>query len=376
VNLSFDIHRLLPVVAVGVVALAAAVLVARGLGGGSTAVNAGQVLDRALKSEPKSGSANVRVNFTVGVPGRQVTSQLVTSGEGANAAPGRPVQERTHWAEQSPGKAPALHEELAVGGRGYIGVDGRWYQLSAQQYQRLFGSSKDDSLFTAQGFDPRRWIKNPKLGSTTSHVAGVTANQITGEVDAEAVLNDLGVYKGATSVQAQQLADVLRAAPKHGTMSLFAGKQDGILRKLSIVTQADAPKHVPPLHLTLSFALGIDNVNQPVKLAAPKGALPPGRIADIPRAKLGNRADKILGPAVRPAPRPAVKPARRPAVKPARRPAVKPARRPAPKPGKAGTRPPRRGAPATAKRSRQAYVGCVQSAPDLATLERCQALLP
>jgi hypothetical protein len=104
--------------------------------------------------------------------------------------------------------------------------------------------------------------------------------------------------------------------------------------------------------MTLSFALGIDKVNQPVDVVAPKGALPPARIADIPRAKLGNRADKVFGPA------------------------AKPAQGPAPKRGHARTRPHAPPAPATAKRSRQAYVSCVQGAQDLATLDRCQALLP
>jgi hypothetical protein len=178
VNLSFDTHRLLPIVAVGAVALAAAVLVARGVGGGSTAASAQQVLDRALREEPKSGAVNARAGFTVGVSGNQVASQVVISGVGADAAAGRPAQERLRWTDQAPGKAPAVHDELAVGNRGYIGVGGRWYRVTPAQYKRLFDSSMNKSLFQSQGFDPRHWIKNPKLESTTSHVGGVQANQV------------------------------------------------------------------------------------------------------------------------------------------------------------------------------------------------------
>jgi hypothetical protein len=189
VSLSFHTHRLLPILAVGAVALAAAVLVARGVGGGSTAASAQQVLDRALKEEPKSGGVNMRANVSVELPGNQFASEVVMTGAGADAVAGKPDQGRTHWSERETGKASAVHDEVAVGNRGYIGVDGRWYRVAPAQYKRLFDSSKSDSLFQSQGFDPRHWIKNPKLESTTSHVGGVEANQISGDVDAETVLD-------------------------------------------------------------------------------------------------------------------------------------------------------------------------------------------
>jgi hypothetical protein len=390
VNLSFDIHRLLPILAVGLVALAAAVLVARGVGGGSTAASAQQVLDRSLKEEPQSGAVNMRVNVTVDLSGKQFASQLVMTGAGANAAAGRPAQGQYHWSERAAGKAPAVHDEVAVGGRGYIGVDGRWYRVTPVQYKQLFDSAQGKPLFQSQGFDPRNWIKNPKLESTTSHVGGVQANQISGELDAQRVVDELGVNKGAGSLAAQ-VANAMRAAPKQGTINLFVGKQDGILRKVSVVAQADGSKSVPPLRLTLSFASGLDKVNQPVKVAEPARALPPARIAGVPQAKLGSRADKIFGPAAKPAQKPAParghartrphKPAQKPA--PTRRHArtrphkpVKPAQKPAPTRGHAPTQPQKPAPPARVKRSRQAYVGCVQAAQDLAMLERCQALLP
>jgi hypothetical protein len=323
----------------------------------------------------------MRVSVSVG---NQLASELVMTGAGADAVAGKPGQRRFHWSERGTGKAPAVHDEVAVGGRGYIGVDGRWYRVSPPQYKRLFDSRQSKSLFQSQGFDPRRWIKNPKLVTTTSHVGGVVANQISGDVDAEKVLDELGVYKGASSPRAQQVAASIRAAPKHGTINLFVGKQDGILRKLSVITQSDTSKGVPPLHLTLSFALGLDKVNQPIQVTAPKRALGPARIADVPRAKLGSRADRILGPAATPTQKPARKHVRKHAQrraqkrahKPAHKRAHKPAQRHASRRGHARTRPNRRAAPTTAKRSRQAYVSCVQGAQDLAMLARCQALLP
>jgi len=82
----------------------------------------------------------------------------------------------------------------------------------------------------------------------------------------------------------------------------------------------------------------------------PKNALPPSRIAGIPRAKLGTQADEVLGPPHQPKPS-----------------GTGDQRRIRQQGHAVGTK---------TKPSRQAYVSCVQAAQDLAALERCQALLP
>jgi hypothetical protein len=188
-------------------------------------------------------------------------------------------------------------------------------------------------------------------------VGGVKVNQISGDVNTDAVLTDLGFYKpgNVSSPEAERFAGLLKTATKHGTMTLFAGKQDGILRRLSVSAQADAAKSTPPLRATLTFALGLDKVNQPVTAEPPKSALPPAAIAQIPRAKLGSEADDVLGPAT---------PARRPSGTETRR-----------RPGRSAPGTPHR-AKHKPRRSAQAYLDCVQAAQDLSTLERCQALLP
>jgi hypothetical protein len=352
VNLSLDLHRLLPIAAVGVVALAAAVLVARGVGGGSTAASARQVLDRAFQEEPKSAALNMRVGFSLEAAGRQITvADTVVSGEAADTAAGKPDQERFRWSEQVAGQEPVVLDQIATGGRGYIKVDGQWYRLSPEQYKRVFESDAEDkTLVESLGFDPRHWLRDPKLESTNTHVGGVVANQISGDVNGDAVLTDLGFYEGASSARAQQFADTIKGAAKKGHMDLFAGKQDGILRKLSVTAQADASKNVPPLRGTLTFALGLNKVNQPVKVEEPKGALPPARIADIPKAKLGSQADEILGPSGN--------------------------GKPSGTGGQRRTRQQRHAAGTKARPSRQSYITCVQGAQDVAALERCQALLP
>jgi hypothetical protein len=378
VNVSVDFHRLLPIVAVGAVALVAAVLVTRGVGGGSTAAGAQQVLDRALKEEPRSGALDVRVSFALQTGARRITvANTVVSGVGANAAPGNPSKQSFHFTENVAGKVPVSFDQLSTGGRGYIRVDGRWYRLSDAQYKRVFKPGESKSFVNALGFDPRRWISGPKIESTNGRVNGVVANQISGRANPDLVLSDLGFYEPArtSSVDAQKFADTIKSASRSGTMNLSAGKQDGILRKLSVNTVADASKSNPPLRASIAFTLGLDKVNQPVKVVEPTGALPPSRIAGIPRAKLGSQADAVLGAPTGPsgAGRHTKKPVKSaPRTKHAPKPVKSaPPTKHAPKPAKSTP-----GTKHTPKRSRQAYVSCVQSAQDLPTLERCQALLP
>ena len=351
-NLSLDVHRLLPIAAVGLVAVLAAVLVTRGLGGGSTKAGAQQVFDRALQENAKSGAITMRVGFVLEAGGRTVTVlDTSVSGAGADAQGGRPEQGRLHWSERVVGQAPVQFDELATGNRGYIQVDGVSYRLSPAEYKRVFDSSgKSEPLAQSLGFDPRQWLRDPKLESTNAHVGGVQANQIGGDVDADRVLTDLGFYKGASSVRAQQFVDIMKGASKKGHVELYAGKQDGILRRLSVTAQADASKNVPPLRGTLTFTLAFDKVNQPVKVSEPANALPPSRLASIPRAKLGTQAEEVLGP-----PQQA---------------------KPSGTGGQRRTHQQRRAVGTKTKPTGQAYVTCVQAAQDLASLDRCQALLP
>jgi hypothetical protein len=360
VNLPVDFQRLLPALAVGIVALAAAVLVARGLGGGSTGASAQQVLDRAFKEEPHSAAVNLRFTFSAQTGGQNITlADTVASGSTAEAAPGKSPRESSHTTEHFAGKDLVSLDEVSTGDRGYIRVDGRWYELSGAQLKRVFGPDRDSSLIEGLGFDPQRWMRNPKVESTNADVGGVKVNQISGDVNTDAFLADLGFYDAtnAGSAEAKRFVGILKTATKHGTMSLFAGKQDGFLRKLSVSAQADAAKGTPPVRTTITFALGLDKVNQPVTPEAPKSALPPAAITQIPRAKLGSEADDILGPATPVAGKPS---------------------------GTGSTRRrPRGSATGTdhqvqrkPRRSAQAYLGCVQAAQALSTLERCQALLP
>jgi hypothetical protein len=320
VNLPADYQRVLPILLVAVVALGAAVLVVRGLGGTDKTTKAQQIIDRAAKQELESGTVQMHMTTSISSPARGVngTFEWNLSGQGSNLSGGRKTG-RFHITEQGPGERPVSLDELSTGTEGFIRVGGSWYRLSDSQYRRIFKS--DDT-------DPLRWIVNPKLAGTT-RVDGVEANDIRGAANMNTMLADLDAFEGdpTDSPAARRVASAIKAAPKQGSMDLQVGKHDGVLRRGSIRGQVDAVIGTTPLEMALALTFSFTDVNEPVRVEAPQRALPPSLLGRVPRAKLGSQAHDIFG-----------------------------------------ARKPRRGP--------RSYVTCVSDAPNLAALERCQSLLP
>jgi hypothetical protein len=159
VNLPADSQRVLPILLVAVAALGAAVLVVRGLGGKSTGEKAQQVVDRAVKEEVKSGAVEMHMTTSIAAPVRGASGKFEwnLSGRGTNLSSGRATGS-FHIDEKSPSERAVSLDELSTGNRGFIRVDGRWYELSGAQYKRVFES--DDT-------NPLRWMVNPKSMGTT-----------------------------------------------------------------------------------------------------------------------------------------------------------------------------------------------------------------
>jgi hypothetical protein len=145
------------------------------------------------------------------------------------------------------------------------------------------------------------------------------------------MLTDLDAFEvdPTDSPASRRVTAAIKAAPKRGTMDFQAGKQDGILRKGSVNGQMNAMVGTTPLHIALTLTFAFTDVNQPVTVRAPKGALSPSRIRRLSRAKLGSLANDVFG-------------------------------------ARTGKR----------RRGGRSYVTCVGAAKDLIALERCQKLLP
>lgn len=365
VKLPSDFHRLAPFIAVAVLAVAGLVLVTRGIsGGGGAGANADEVLDKAFSQGPKTAVVDLRARITAEVAGAPQASRA-----GTYEVSG-PVEESTDPAAQD--KADVRIREtgdgkdvnlrmISTGDRGYVRVGSRWYRLTPQQFRRV---SEEDaaerpgnrSFVSGLGFDLERWMQQPRVAGS-ARLDGVDTHRITGDLDAAAMAADFAEQDTAGAGGGAGIDAFMRDAQKGGTVSLYVGKSDGILRKADVTASYTGESNERAMRLTFRFDLGIRAVNRPQRFVAPKSALPGSRLARLDPALLGSQADDLgLAQGKGTAPGTETSPGKDESSG-----------------GGSGRRD---GTRSGRKRSSQAYINCVQQASDAAALQQCQALLP
>jgi hypothetical protein len=305
----------------------------------------------AAGSSPESGV--IEVNFSggskvVAANGRTRAQRSTLRGGGpfvepASDDPYALGQNDFTTRENDNGDRVAIRE-LSAGERGYLRVQGQWYELTQAQARRVFNdkqTGRRSSSLKEAGIDLEKWIQSPRLEGT-AQVGGIATDRIVGTLNVDEML------AGMDDEGENSAADPFyRDAQKQGEVELFVGKEDGILRKLSV--RSEIVPRLPNGTANIDFRvdLAFTEVGEPQRITAPKNALPPGRIREVPRSELGESADAIYPP----------------------------------RNGAGGRRSNQNGAQGSggrtsARRNSQAYVNCVEQATDTAALEKCQALLP
>jgi hypothetical protein len=333
-NLPFDLQRLAPFIAVAVLATAGLFVVTRsvGGGGGSSGADSNVVAEKAFSENPKT--AVLTTKALVKVEGADSRSFIfAATGPVEESGPGK-IDKADLQIDESTGARNTSLRLVSTGDRGYLKADGRWYELSDRQFKNLFAGRGGSGTFVSDlGFDVAKWIKNPKIDGG-SRVDGVEVQELSGELDSGAMAADV------RRLDSGALDSVLQNAQPGGRVSVFAGKADGIVRRIEVTGSATGKKAA---RATLRFEVAQVAVNEPQKIEAPKSALPAGRIAGIDRKALGSRAEALRTGG-----------------------GEKPTK------GNSGT-----GAkPKSSRRSGKAYVNCVAQAQTGAALEQCQALVP
>ena len=347
VNLPSDLQRLLPYVAVAVLAVIGLFLVVRGVGGGgSGATEAQSIISQALSSTPRSGRAEVGYDISAQVATpkgdeQPRTSKITYAGrfnEPSSKDP-RALGDNDFTVRiAGPGETANTHL-VSAGEKGYMQVRGEWYELAKRQAERVFNDSQTGQHESSlKDFQVERWIQSPKVEGG-GQVDGVATDRIVGQLDVDAFLADLDANAVGNDDNA------FRNAQKSGRVELLVGRDDHILRKATIDSQASLQGPGGTMRMSVGFILALHDVNKAQPIVAPKHARPPGAIDGLPASALVPFAAEIRGG----------------------------------KSSKSGSKkstPAGNGrAPAT-KRNPQAYVNCVTQATDTAALSRCQALLP
>jgi hypothetical protein len=296
-----------------VVALAASLaLAACGGGGGEDAT---KVLNQTFSGGKQVRSGKLDLALTLKAQGVQQLRNPVT------------VKLTGPFSSQSSGTLPRFDFDLSLGGggqsfsagavstgdKGFLKFQGQAYAVpanvfasfkqgyeQAQRQQRQKGSS--NPTLSSFGVDPRDWLKNPKTEGDAD-VAGAKTTHISAGVDVGKLLDDVNqiLQKARGRVaQARQLPSGITAqqrktiedAVKDAKFDVYSGKDDHILRRLTVRLTFDVPKNARSQASglsggDLSFDLSLGGLNQPQTIAAPASSRPFGELTAKLRSTLG-----------------------------------------------------------------------------------------
>jgi hypothetical protein len=351
VNFSADFQRLLPVLAIGAVAVIAIAFVVRGLGGGSSeAGSAQQVLDEALGGGKGATSGKFEASLSVslrGVPA-QVAKPVDARFSGSFDEPkSGKAQVDLDGTVDAAGQSVSFGA-LSTGDRAFVKFRGTTYELPAGQL-RQSGASKGTSPLASLGIDPRSWFTNVR-DAGPADVAGVPVEHLTADFAVGRAFADLQKV-AARSGQAERVpssTSQIADSVKQATVDLYTGKSDHILRKLTVTGQLEGSgaSGGQGLNGTVDFDLAVSDVNQPQRITAPRNAAPIDELAGgaLGSSSLGRPGSGGRGKAT-------------------------------PSHGRSADHGGRKRTSGS-QRSGKAYVACVQGAADMQALDKCQALLP
>jgi hypothetical protein len=195
---------------------------------------------------------------------------------------------------------------VSTGTGGYVTLDGAAYQLPSADFQRLEsgfssvgGSGQGGGGLSALGIDPQHWLSSPAVvGSDT--VGGTDTTHIRSGVNATALLHDINALLGKASSSSgtklptsipQATQQKIAAAIKNASVDIWTGKDDKVLRKMSLNVTVPVTGQLSTVAGGMSsagigFNLQYSHVNQSQTIAAPSNIKPYSQFTTKLRAVL------------------------------------------------------------------------------------------
>ena len=240
----------------------------------------------------------------------RLDARLSIEGGGITGANGVALGLQGPWSSKGGGAIPsfAMDTDLSLGSRnvrvrlisngesGWVDFAGLTYKLP----DSVFGSFKEawagnadgggrqGSLLDRLGFKPGDWIQNPKtVGEET--VGGVETVHVTASLDSEKLVADVASVLTAANKAGGGLLSIpglsdaaaaqLGGAVEEARFDLWSGKDDGAIRKLTVVVRTRQAGPLPPLKL--DFSVAIDQLGSPQAIEVPKNAESFGGVAGL-----------------------------------------------------------------------------------------------
>jgi hypothetical protein len=183
---------------------------------------------------------------------------------------------------------------VSTGTGGYVTLDGAAYQLPSADFQRLEsgfssvgGSGQGGGGLSALGIDPQHWLSSPAVvGSDT--IGGTATTHIRSGVNVNALLKDINTLLAKASSSSgtklptsipQATQQKIAAAIKNASVDIWTGKDDKVLRKMSLNLTVPVTGQLSTVaggatSAGIGFNLQYSHVNQSQTIAAPSNIKP------------------------------------------------------------------------------------------------------
>ena len=267
-------------------------------GGGGSNEDPQQVLDQTFNNPTKVTSGHLDLSLSGSAEGQQSGNVTAT------------IDGAFQTEEQNPAAFPQLdlNAKLDASGAGqsfsfqgglvvtkdnaYVDYQGQPYEVGSklfsrftQAYERATRQARaaqggQSSSFLDQfGIDPRNWLTNIS-NEGDEDVEGTDTIHIHGDADVKRIFADLGKIAqrapgGAPQLSPDQLRQV-ESAIKEASVDVYSGKDDHLLRKLSLSLTLTPPQSASTSvnSVSINFSLTLSDVNQTQSIEAPSGAKP------------------------------------------------------------------------------------------------------
>lgn len=179
---------------------------------------------------------------------------------------------------------------VSTGDNVFVEVQGTPYEVGedvvAEQNQQLAQDSEDPAGLGALGVDPTDWIVDATVEDDTE-VAGQPTTHVAAGVDVPALVSDLNeaaqqaseIGAGPAPELTEEQRAQLEEAVEDPTFDVFAGEDDGKIRRLTTAVSFDVPEDAQAdlggaTGGTVSFSLELANVDGDQEIQAPENAQP------------------------------------------------------------------------------------------------------
>jgi hypothetical protein len=279
-------------------ALLAVALLTAGCGAdeGASSESARQLLERGFATDVDTGvvSLDAEVELEGGLLAGRYALELegpFRVAERATDLPDVDLAFRAHGVGRDyEGRAVATRENA------WIELQGDVYEVGEELWSRALESLEAEArgepeTFAKAGVDPLDWLTDLEE-SGQEDIGGVATTKVTGRLDVERMLRDFNRIPGADPIPADAL-DQVDDALGDVEFEAWIGEDD-IWRRVSAETEFRFPQSAGgSVSGSLSFAMELDDPNEPVEIEGPAGEARP---LDELLRRLGVPPELFLGP--------------------------------------------------------------------------------